>query len=163
VGALSRAAALAGLRLALLDSAGNEVLGMDPDAVRDRAGRRFPAHLDTMLSEERVWRWEHRPLLRRPTYTFDRRRPGDDDADRDRPGDHLLPEHGDSPAERLAARRAGLRRRAQQEGERRFLAGELRGRDDGLTCTCPAECDELDDWSGRPVHAEDCPCRCDVG
>ncbi|MFD2091606.1 helix-turn-helix domain-containing protein, partial [Blastococcus deserti] len=35
VSALARAAALAGLRLALLDADGAEVAGMAPDAVRD--------------------------------------------------------------------------------------------------------------------------------
>ncbi|MBJ7453347.1 MAG: helix-turn-helix transcriptional regulator, partial [Blastococcus sp.] len=56
---LAAAAHLAGLRLALLDASGEEVHGMHPDAVRDRGGRRFPAHLDTVLSEERASRWEH--------------------------------------------------------------------------------------------------------
>ena len=46
---------------------------MHVGGVRDRGGRRFPAHLDTVLSEERASRWEHRPRLRQPTYTFDRR------------------------------------------------------------------------------------------
>jgi HTH-type transcriptional regulator/antitoxin HipB len=162
--ALAAAAGLAGLRIALLDGTGAEVAGMDPDAVRDRSGRRFPAHLDTMLSEKRGWRWEHRPHRSRPTYTFDRRRPGEEPRGTDgRPADHLLPRPGDFPAERSAhRRRAALRERAE-ERRRRFLAGELAAVDDDLPCTCPAACDELDDWSGRPVHAEQCPCSCDVG
>src|ERR1700712_803682 len=59
--ALAAAAGLAGLRIALVDGNGDEVDGMNSDAVRDRSGRRFPAHLDTVLSEERSSRWEHRP------------------------------------------------------------------------------------------------------
>lgn len=161
---LARIARLADLRLALLDGNGDEVGGMDPDAVRDRAGRRFPAHLDTVLSEERASRWEHRPSLRQPTYTFDRRSPWAPPGSRteNRPDDHLRPQPGDSPEERAEARRAARRRHYREELERRFLAGELAGLPDAFTCTCPPVCDELDDWDGRPVHADDCPCRCDL-
>ena len=153
-----------GLRLALVDAAGDEVRGMHPGGVRDRGGRRFPAHLDTVLSEQRASRWEHRPLLRQPTYTFDRRDPWQeaDSRARDRPDDHLLPQPGDSPAERAAARRSEALRQWRVERERRFLAGELRSEDPRLECTCPRACDELDDRSGRPVHAEECPCSCDL-
>lgn len=162
---LAAAARLAGLRLALLDGKGDEVGGMHADAVRDRGGRRFPAHLDTVLSEERSSRWDHRPHLPRPTYTFDRRRPWDDADSRTtgRPDDHLLPQPGDAPGERAAARRAEQWRRLREERERRFSAGELRGLGDDFACTCPAACDGLDDWSGRPAHTDDCPCSCDVG
>ncbi len=160
---LASAAHLAGLRIALLDEAGAEVRGMRPDGVRDRGGRRFPAHLDTVLSEERASRWEHRPLLRQPTYTFDRRdRWADAESARNRPDDHLVPQPGDSPAERAAARRREARERRQDELARRRAAGEPRPVEP-FTCTCPPACDELDDWSGRPVHAEECPCSCDVG
>ncbi|CAA9542090.1 MAG: hypothetical protein AVDCRST_MAG88-94 [uncultured Thermomicrobiales bacterium] len=164
VSALARAAHLAGMRIALLDEAGAEVRGMRPDGVRDRGGRRFPAHLDTVLSEERASRWEHRPHLRQPTYTFDRRDPWADAESRarSRPDDHLVPQPGDSPAERAAARRQEARQRREDERARRVAAGELRPADP-FACTCPPSCDELDDWSGRPVHAEACPCSCDVG
>ncbi|WP_347059135.1 helix-turn-helix transcriptional regulator [Blastococcus sp. HT6-30] len=165
VTALARAAGLAGLRIALLDGNGDEVPGMDPDAVRDRAGRRFPAHLDTMLSEERASRWEHRPRLQQPTYTFDRRLPWEDAERRarERPDDHLRPQPGDSPGERAAVRKAARRQRDAEHRQRRFLAGELAVPPDPFTCSCPPTCDELDDRSGRPVHTDDCPCRCDVG
>ena len=161
---LAAAAALAGLRVALLDEQGAEVRGMHPDGVRDRGGRRFPAHLDTVLSEQRASRWEHRPRLRQPTYTFDRRDPWADAGSRagSRPDDHLLPQPGDSPAERAAARQREARERRQDERARRVAAGELRPAEP-FTCTCPPACDELDDWSGRPVHAEECRCSCDVG
>ncbi|SDF62638.1 HTH-type transcriptional regulator / antitoxin HipB [Blastococcus aurantiacus] len=160
---LASAAHLAGLRLALLDDAGAEVHGMHPDGVRDRGGRRFPAHLDTVLSEQRASRWEHRPGLRQPTYTFDRRDPWQaaETHARSRP-DHLLPHPGDSPEERAAARRHAARERARDERDIRVAAGERRPAE-AFTCSCPPACDELEDWSGRPVHADDCPCRCDVG
>ncbi|MBN1091354.1 helix-turn-helix transcriptional regulator [Blastococcus sp. TML/M2B] len=161
---LAAAADLAGLRLALLDGDDHEVRGMRPDGVRDRGGRRFPAHLDTVLSEERAWRWEHRPTLRRPTYTFDRRSPWDDAGTRagDRPDDHLVPQPGDAPEERAAARRLAAIRRLREERAHRFLAGELRSGDPGFECACPPACDELDDRSGPPVHTESCPCSCDL-
>ncbi|MBJ7452930.1 MAG: helix-turn-helix transcriptional regulator [Blastococcus sp.] len=164
VTALARAAETAGLRLTLLDEAGTEVRGMRPDAVTDRGGRRFPAHLDTVLSEERASRWEHRPKLRQPTYTFNRRDPWADACSRprSRPDDHLVPQAGDSPAERAAARWREAEQRRRDERARRVAAGELRPAEP-FTCTCPPACDELDDWSGRPVHAGECPCSCDVG
>src|SRR4051794_9766412 len=52
VGGLIRAAAVAGLRLVLVDDTGQEVAGMSADAVRDMGGRRFPAHLDTRYSDD---------------------------------------------------------------------------------------------------------------
>jgi len=72
VASLARAAAVAGLRLALLDGEGREVSAMGPNSVRDHGGRRFPAHLDTVPSEERWWRYEHRFDRPRPSFTFDR-------------------------------------------------------------------------------------------
>jgi transcriptional regulator with XRE-family HTH domain len=163
VAALVRAAEVAGLHLALLDADGREVRGMHPDAVRDRGGRHFPAHLDTVLSEERSSRWEHQPNRPQPTYTFDRRRPWDDPAARTtgRPDDHRLPQPGDSPAEQRAAAQAAARARRQEERARRIAAGEI-GPVENWTCTCPPLCDELDDREGPPVHAPNCPCGCDV-
>ncbi|NEK84361.1 helix-turn-helix transcriptional regulator [Blastococcus saxobsidens] len=164
VAALARAARLAGLRIALVDATGAEVSGMHPDAVRDQAGRRFPAHLDTVLSEERSWRWADRRDRSQPTYTFDRRSPWQGDRDlADRPDDHLLPRPGDTPRERAEARKSEWRRRRQEELRRRVETGGGGHLPDPWTCTCPSVCDELDDRSGPPVHADDCPCRCDVG
>jgi len=162
---VAAAAQVADLRIALLDLSGTEVPGMDPDAVRDRGDRRFPAHLDTLLSEQRGSRWEHRPHRPQPTYTFDRRTPRTDPASRavGRPDDHLRPRPGDAPEERARARRRDQLRSQAAERERRLLAGELRDRPEPFECTCPPRCDQLDDWSGRPVHADDCRCCCDVG
>src|SRR6185312_15148082 len=43
---LERVLTVAGLRLVVIDGSGDAVHGMRPDAVRDRSGRRLPAHLD---------------------------------------------------------------------------------------------------------------------
>ncbi|CCG01463.1 helix-turn-helix domain-containing protein [Blastococcus saxobsidens] len=165
---LAVAAGLAGLRLGLLDVEGREVCGMTGDA----AGRRFPAHLDTVLSDERSSRWVDRRDRPRPIYTFDRRSPWDPPGARteNRPDDHLRPQPGDSPEERARSRRlAALARRAGEaaqrwaaELERRRAAGEPLSQDP-FTCTCLPSCDELDDFSRRPVHADGCPCSCDLG
>ena len=165
VSALVSAARLAGLRLALLNASGAPVPGMAADAVRDLGGRRFPAHLDTRRSDDGHGLYEPRRDRPETAFTFGRDRAGRD-AWRGAvgtPPDHhpVLP--GDSPWERAAeARRAAARARAQ-EREQRFLAGELAAVADTFACTCPHTCDELDDWSGRPVHVEACPCSCDLG
>ena len=163
--ALGRAAELAGLRLALLDAQGNEVEPMSADAARDMGNRHFPAHLDTRHGDEGWWYDAHRYDRDRPWFTFDRdRRLRDAYRRRDgTPNDHHVPQPGDSPYERAEARRREYWRQRHEERERRFLAGEFRGIDLGFTCTCPAECDALDDYYGRPVHVEGCPCSCDVG
>jgi hypothetical protein len=155
---------LAGLRLVLLDEGGREVPGMAEDTVRDMSGRRFPAHLDTRYSDEGWWHGPHRYDREQPWYTFTRRR---DLRDRVRrragtPEDHQRPQPGDSPGERAAARRREYWRQQAEERERAFLAGEFAGIDPGFECGCPPRCDELDDRSGRPVHADGCPCLCDV-
>jgi transcriptional regulator with XRE-family HTH domain len=162
---LARAATLAGLRLTLLDDHGHEVAGMTARSARDAADRRFPAHLDTIHSDEVASRWEHRPSRPRPWFTFTLDRNSRDRA-RDRggiPDDHHVPEAGDSPQDRIAARRRGHWRRRAEDRERRFLAGEFREVRENFRCTCPPQCDDLDDYSSRPVHAAGCPCSCDVG
>jgi transcriptional regulator with XRE-family HTH domain len=160
---LARAAAVAGLRLGLLDEAGHEVAGMADGAVRDRVGRRFPAHLDTRYGDVDWWHGDERYSRERPWYTFDRNRYLRDHW-RDRsgtPDDHQLPQPGDSPAERRAQRRAEAQRRWEEEVRRRRAAGELAEPVAEWTCECPPECAVLD-IGERPRHAPDCPCRCDV-
>jgi transcriptional regulator with XRE-family HTH domain len=157
-------AELAGLRLALLDRSGGEVGPMSDEAIRDSAGRLFPAHLDTRYSDEGWWHGPHRYDREQPWYTFTRRR---DIRDRVRrrtgtPEDHQLPQPGDSPADRAEARRREYRRARAEERERRFLAGEFARLPDAFVCSCPDGCDELDDRSGKPVHADECPCLCDI-
>jgi transcriptional regulator with XRE-family HTH domain len=161
---LAHAAALADLRLVVVDAAGDEVPGMSPNAVRDGAGRQFPAHVDTRYVEEGWWHDNHHYARRRPWYTFDRERSRRDALRRSAgmPDDHQLPRPGDSPGERAAARALQYWRRRAGERERAFLAGASAGRPDAFTCTCPPGCDELDDRSGPPVHTGDCPCSCDL-
>lgn len=152
---MAEAGRLCDLRLVLVDQQGTEVARMDPDGVRDMGYRRFPAHLDTRYSDAEWWYAPLRSDRPDPWYTFDRNR---EVRDRWRsregtPQDHQLPQPGDSPQERRAARS-----RAAHAGRE---AGEAPAFPD-LVCTCPAECDELDRGE-RPVHAADCVCGCDVG
>jgi transcriptional regulator with XRE-family HTH domain len=165
VGALVEAAAVAGLRLAVVDEEDHEVRPMAADTVRDGGSRRFPAHLDTRRSDDRLGLYEPRRDRPETAFTVVRDREARDRA-RQRngtPGDHHRRVDGDTPWERKAARRRELLDRSAEERRRRFLAGELRDRPLAFECTCPPRCAELDDWSGRPVHASECPCRCDVG
>jgi transcriptional regulator with XRE-family HTH domain len=164
VGRVAGMAQLAGLRLVLMDDQGSEVTPMTDEAVRDMSGRRFPAHVDTRYSDEGWWHGPHRYGREQPWYTFTRRR---DLRDRVRrragtPEDHQHPQPGDSPADRAEARRREYRRGQAEERKRRFLAGEFAQLPDAFVCSCPAACDELDDRSGKPVHAEECPCPCDI-
>jgi transcriptional regulator with XRE-family HTH domain len=160
---LGMLAALAGLRLALLDDAGQEVAGMADGAVRDRVGRRFPAHLDTRYGDVDWWHGDERYSRERPSYTFDRNRYLRDHwrGRSGTPDDHQLPQPGDSPAERAAQRRADAQRRWQEEVRRRREAGLLPEPVAEWTCECPPQCAELD-IGERPQHAPDCPCGCDV-
>ena len=170
---LARAAELADLRLALLDAAGAEAPGMDGGAVTDRAGRRFPAHLDTRHSDQDWWHGSERYSRDRPWYTFDRDR---DTRDRLRggrgaPADHQAPQPGDGPEARARARedaawaaRAAEHRRWTEERRRRGIHDDW-----APTCTCPPGCDELL-FTTAPLtprqhavpHLDDCACRCDV-
>jgi hypothetical protein len=166
LGALGRAASLAGLRLVLVDAQGVTVEPMDGDSVRDRAGRRFPAHLDTRHGDEDWWHGEERYSRPAPDWTYDgrplrdfwRRRRGT-------PDDHHRPGPGDSLAERAEERRRRAVRASHDraaECARRFAAGESRLPDEE-PCTCPRACDELlEAGEVRVPHTTDCGCRCDV-
>jgi transcriptional regulator with XRE-family HTH domain len=161
---LARIAEVAALRLALIDGDGREVGPMSDAAVRDMSGRRFPAHLDTRYSDDCWWHGPHRYDRTQPWYTFDRRR---DLRDRNRervgtPDDHQLPQPGDSPGQRAEERRRARWAARKEERERRFLAGDFADVREAFFCTCPAECEHLDDRSGAPVHADGCRCHCDI-
>ncbi|MGY1738322.1 helix-turn-helix domain-containing protein [Geodermatophilus sp. SYSU D00684] len=168
--ALARLAAVAGLRLALLDAEGREVAPMDGAAVRDEGDRHFPAHLDTRHGDDGWWHGPHRYDRTPVTYTFTRDRGSRDDRRRVRgtPEDHQLPQPGDALATRAAARRAAAAR-ARAAERARFLE-ESRGRPfaDGFRCVCPPACDDLllderPPRPGRPApHAPDCACGCDL-
>ncbi len=158
----ARLAAAAGLRVALLDETGTEVGPMDGNAVRDEAGRRFPAHLDTRYGDERWWHGRERYSRRQPWYTFDRCRETRDEWRR-RSGaaaDHQLPQPGDSPQDRATARRWEAARRRHEELQRRREAGELAGSPEWV-CACLPECAEQDTGE-LPAHISECPCECDV-
>ncbi len=162
VAVLAQVASTVGGRLAVLDAAGRELTPMDDGAVRDRSGRRFPAHLDTRYGDADWWHGTERYSREQPWYTFDRSRYTRDHW-RSRggtPEDHQLPQPGDSPAERTARRRADARRRRDEEHHRRRAAGELPEPVE-WTCDCPPGCAELDTGE-RPQHVPDCPCGCDV-
>ena len=105
----------------------------------------------------------HRYDREQPWYTFDRdRRTRDSYRRRDGiPDDHQLPQVGDSPADRAAARRNEYWRARAEERERRFLAGEFRDIDVSFACSCPPGCDDLDAGE-RPRHITGCPCSCDL-
>ncbi len=162
---LQAAAALARLRLALLDEDGAVVPCMAEDAVQDGVGRRFPAHLDTRYGDDHWWHDPDRYSREQPWYTFDRSR-GARDHHRQRHGtpvDHQRPQPGDSPAERRAHRQAeASRRRAEEARRRRDSAAPWRI--PAWQCTCPAECEPLL-LAGELVspHVEECACRCDLG
>jgi transcriptional regulator with XRE-family HTH domain len=161
---LARIAEVAALRLALVDGNGQEVGPMSDATVRDMIGRRFPAHLDPRYSDDRWWHGPDRKYRTQPSYTFDRRRDLRD-GHRERvgtPDDHRQPQQGDSPAQRAEERRRAQWAARAEERERRFLAGEFDDVREAFTCTCPDECDHLDDRSGAPVHADGCPCHCDI-
>jgi hypothetical protein len=150
--------------VALVDADGREVGGMADAAVRDMGGRRFPAHLDTRYGDIDWWHDDGRYSREQPWYTFDRVR-YTRDYWRERlgtPEDHQLPQPGDSPAERKAARRRAAREEREAEIRRRRAAGQL-PEPEPFHCSCPPACDELENWSGKPVHADRCPCRCDLG
>ncbi|MGY1844912.1 helix-turn-helix domain-containing protein [Modestobacter sp. SYSU DS0875] len=162
---LERAAELAGLRLVLLDEQGREAPGMTDAAVRDGAGRLFPAHLDTRHGDEDWWGGEHLPRATPPRYTFSRERRYRDGRRRlsGTAGDHHRPEPGDSLPDRARARAQAAARRAAEERRRRFLAGERPPPSPDPVCTCPPGCDVLLVAGERWPHVEDCPCRCDLG
>lgn len=164
---LARLAAVAGLRLALLDGEGREVAPMDAGAVRDGGGRRFPAHLDTRHGDEGWWHGPHRFDRDPVTYTFDRDRRWRDER-RTRcgtPEDHQREQPGDGLADRAAARRAAARRAREEELERLRASAPPRLEH---VCTCPPACDDLlladvPPTPGRPgPHAPDCACGCDL-
>ncbi|MCZ2803809.1 helix-turn-helix transcriptional regulator [Modestobacter sp. VKM Ac-2983] len=168
VGEFAGIVSLARLRLVLLDAQGQEVAPMSAAAVRDRAGRRFPAHLDTRHGDEDWWSGPHRHTRSQPEVTFDR-----DCHSRDSwrwqlgtPDDHQVHGPGDSLAERAAARgwAALLRRRERREAAwRAWLgSGDPGGPDWGTGCTCPPGCEYVEESNEDLGHASACACGCDV-
>ena len=139
--------AVAGLRLAVVDAAGQVVAPMRTNVARDRGGSYFPAHLDTRVPDDldpRAYPWRSdRPL---PTVTFLRRGtrpcyaeawaiPGLDAGER--PDDHFTP---DELADHREARRARFRRPPPS-------------RPPLPECACGPECELTCDTA--------CPCQCE--
>jgi len=160
----TRFVTVAGFRLAVLDGEGAVVEPMSGDAVRDAAGRLFPAHLDTRHGDEGWWGGPHRPGLRQPRYTFDLDRTWRDGRREDdgTPADHHTPQPGDSLAERETARRTAAVRAEVAERAQRFLDGPRVPSPEPWTCTCPPDCEYDEHRNPDLTHAASCVCRCDV-
>ncbi|MEI4272476.1 helix-turn-helix transcriptional regulator [Klenkia sp. LSe6-5] len=166
---LAALATVAGLRLVLLDAAGEVVPPMRPDAVRDDGGRRYPAHCDVRHGDEGWWYLPHRAHRAIPWFTFDLR-PHEPLQDDDHPSP--APEH--DPRSRRARRehvervaQAARARTARVEAMLRRLSGEPDPLAELLDpCGCLPGCEELlvgDDPEGQlDPHVADCPCRCDT-
>ncbi|SES48515.1 HTH-type transcriptional regulator / antitoxin HipB [Pedococcus cremeus] len=140
VDVLERVLGLAGLRLQVVDESGRVVPPFGSDAVRDNAGRRFPAHLDVVPPD----RW---PLNRGAGPRYDRADPqgwyalrstrdGAGATGAQRPVDHPTVEQ---LAQRSAARRGRRARVLEPLPE----------------CGCPDTCFE------QPACAAGCRCRCE--
>ena len=138
---LERVLRLADLRLAVVDEGGQVVRPMDPDAVRDNAGRRFPAHLDVVPPDQR-------PSNRGAGPRYDRPEPHAWYAlrsTRDRQGTAGAPRPADHPTvEQLTERRAA--RRPRRVSPLEALP----------ECGCPDACFE------GSACVEGCHCRCET-
>ncbi len=128
-----------------------DVLPMRDDGVRDRGGRRYPAHLDP-APLYRVWRprWD-RPELNVLCHRR-RRRDAQGAPNEPRPLDHVtagdvLATLAEWRAQRLAKIRRSMPPRTSPASE---------SAPESEWCTCPVECDE------NGVCVDACRCRCDV-
>lgn len=146
---LDRILSLAGMRIAILDRDGNEVLPVAPDVLRDNAGRRMPAHLDVRapydgrtatLLNARYDRpspkaWYHHRAIR------DRRRiAGESDADAMQ----------DQPTLSGVAQRERDRHEDRLQRARHRAVTLLE-----VDCTCLGGC-----WEGGGC-VDECACRCE--
>jgi HTH-type transcriptional regulator/antitoxin HipB len=148
---LRRALAVAGLRMVVVDAGNEPVVGFDREAVRDNAGRRFPAHLDVVPPDARPAnrglerRWDRSPArawysLRR---TPQRAAPGGTDPGHRRPDHPSLTELAQLDNERREHRR------------RASLAGLVASKP-LAACTCSDGC-----WE-EPSCPPTCPCQCEA-
>lgn len=141
-----RILALAGCRLSVVDASGEELVPVSDDALRDNAGRRFPAHLDADPPDEvptlrRLMPRHDRPPAKgwyRHRAKRDRRRVAEGT-----PVDH--PTYGEIAAD---AQRERFRRRRLQL----LLAKEV---PPAPECLCDAAC-----WLGEECVG-DCQCQCE--
>lgn len=147
---LMAALAQGGIELAAVDDAGDQVIIMRPDALRDRARRKIPAHLDAWIGpaherDERALRPGEVPP---PLVRYAKRRYRD--VRRDRHLDSLL--YHPAPEDIEIARR-------RDEADRPYLPLLLlTGREwrPPPECTCSDACVEL-----GQVCPPDCPCQCE--
>ncbi|MDQ0893106.1 helix-turn-helix domain-containing protein [Agromyces ramosus] len=144
---LVRILALAGMRIAVLDRHGAEVIPVPKDVLRDHADRRMPTHLDVREPSDPPTSVLLKPHTGRPSprgwyhhrAARDRQRhAGGPDRVQDQPTVSEL-------AERERARRAERLRHA------RHVAVTLLD----VECSCLSAC-----WDGRGC-IDDCACRCD--
>jgi transcriptional regulator with XRE-family HTH domain len=144
---LARILSLAGMRIAILDRDGNEVLPIAPDVLRDNAGRRMPAHLDVRapsdgrsatLLNARYDRTSPRAWYHHRTVRDRRRNAGDS---------HAIP---DQPTASGVARRERERHADRLQLARHRAVTLLE-----VDCTCFGGC-----WEGRGCVGE-CACRCE--
>lgn len=141
---LSAVLRIAGLRLAVVDEDGRDVLPIAADAVRDNAGRRFPAHLDVAPPDRE-------PRERRESPRYDRlearawyhRRA---ERDRQRATSPVLAEQ-DHPTLSDLARRRRLMRGPQPH----VIAPPT----PLIECACP------DDCYLEEACLTECPCQCE--
>lgn len=148
VDTLVRVLAIAGLRLAVLDSAGRQVDPVPRDVLRDNAHRRFPAHLDVAPPDEVPPLRALMPRYdRAPAKGWYRLRP---ERDRLRVEAAATTDH---PTLR------DLDERAQRSArERRRIVRLLRAAAPPVpSCTCPTRC-----WVGGGCVVT-CSCQCEPG
>jgi HTH-type transcriptional regulator/antitoxin HipB len=140
---LCRIVEVAGLRLAVVDADGREVVPMSDDVVRDNQGRRFPAHLDVAPPDEVPYeRWAYPRYDRPAARAWYQLRPA---RDRDAAGQvHGRPD--DHPTEGELQSRARL-----MAGPQPRVAPVPVPLPE---CQCPDECFET--WC-----IDACPCRCE--
>lgn len=156
VGALQKVLAMAGWELKVRDpSTDEDVPPMRPDGIRDRAGRRAPAHLDVVP----FWPFPDDRTQCEGLYRSVPLRPGRDWA-RQRLGrirdDHLTEKRVRTMVA-LARAESRMRRRALYN--RITDAAVARGEPDPRApepCTCPVDCEE------GPGCIPECGCRCEA-
>ena len=144
---LARVLSLAGMRIAILDLDGIEVLPVARDVLRDKAGRRMPAHLDVLAPSERSFTALLDAHSARPVPQAGyRHRTGRDQR-------RVMQDPGATPDQPTSSSLAQLerdRRLARLHDVRQRVATLL-----DPDCACPGEC-----WEGRRC-VDACTCRCE--
>ena len=146
VARLDRILRMAGLRLEVVDESGQTVQPIDPSAVRDNAGRRFPAHLDVVPPEgmpsNRGAGWRYDRPDPQGWYALRPTRDHAVAAGEERPADHPT-------VSELAARRSARRASRASRWGRPTVPDPL------PACTC------ADDCTDHPACPPSCRCQCE--